>query len=254
MTHSKFIELIEIIKRLRKECPWDKKQTFDSLKAQTLEETYEVIEAIDERDFSNLKSELGDLLLHIIFYATMAEEKNLFNINDVINSISEKLIRRHPHIFSTIKADTPEKVKQNWEAIKLKEGKESVLDGVPKFLPGLQRAARLQDKASNVGFDWENKSDVWNKFIEEIDELKEAEKNNDSQKIEKELGDVFFALINYSRFLNVNPENALRKTNEKFIKRFQFIEKKLAEQNKSITSSNLEEMDKFWNESKLFFP
>ncbi|HSP87748.1 MAG TPA: nucleoside triphosphate pyrophosphohydrolase [Ignavibacteriaceae bacterium] len=264
MSEMKFNEFVEIVKRLRKECPWDKEQTFDSIKANTIEEAYEVVEAIDNKNYEELKKELGDLLLHIIFHSTMAEEQNYFNLSEVIESIREKLIRRHPHVFGDTEVTGSEHVKKNWEMIKMKEGRNSVIDGVPGNLPALQRAHRLQEKASKVGFDWEKKEDVWKKVIEEIEEMHEIEKfkshnsnlKNDNEiqnQLEKEIGDVFFALVNYARFLNVNPENALRRTNEKFIKRFNFVEDKIRETGKIITESNLKEMDNYWNESKKLF-
>lgn len=250
MPENKLIDLIDIVKKLRVECPWDREQTFDSLKAQTLEETYEVIEAIEDKDWNELKKELGDLLLHVVFYAVMSEEKKRFKMDEVIESVNEKLIRRHPHVFGDAAVSGTEEVKQNWEAIKLQEGRKSVLEGVPRSLPGLQRAARLQDKASKVGFDWEKKEDVWEKVVEEINEMQEMEKAGDTENLEKEMGDVFFALVNYCRYLNINPENALRKTNEKFISRFGYVERQVEKLGKKITESNLEEMDKFWEESK----
>jgi MazG family protein len=257
MTHSKFNEFVSLVKRLRKECPWDKEQTNDSIKAATIEEAYEVVEAIDEKNYDELKKELGDLLLHVVFHTVIAEESSHFTIDDVINTISDKLIRRHPHVFGDTVINSSDEVKKNWEKIKLNEGRKSILDGVPNSLPALQKAHRLQEKAAKVGFDWEKKEDVWKKVIEEIQEMHEIEelkkKSNDESlqiKLEDEIGDVFFALVNYARFLNVNPENALRKTNEKFVKRFNYIEEKLKENNKSIQQSNLEEMDRYWNESK----
>lgn len=257
MSQNKFNELVELVKRLRKECPWDREQTNDSIKAATIEEAYEVVEAIDHKNYDELKKELGDLLLHVVFHTVIAEENNHFTVDDVIQNISEKLIRRHPHVFGEAVINNSEDVKKNWEKIKLSEGRESILDGVPNSLPALQKAHRLQEKAAKVGFDWEKKEDVWKKVIEEIKEMHEIEEmkknfNDESlqTKLEDEIGDVFFALVNYARFLNVNPENALRKTNEKFIKRFRYIENKLKEIGKSPQDSNLEEMDKFWNESK----
>ena len=253
MHKQKFDELLQIMYRLRNECSWDKEQTFDSIKASTLEEAYEVVEAIDKEDYDDLKSELGDLLLHIIFHSVIAEEKKLFTINEVIDSIKDKLIRRHPHVFDNVKVENNKDIEKNWEKIKMQEGRESLLEGIPKALPQLQRAARMQEKVSKIGFDWDNKDDVWAKVIEEIDELKNVERKGDIEEIEKEMGDVFFSLINYSRFLGVNPENALRKTNSKFIKRFQYIEEQLRKDGKSITDSDLEEMDKYWDESKKYF-
>ncbi|MDX1701586.1 MAG: nucleoside triphosphate pyrophosphohydrolase [Melioribacteraceae bacterium] len=250
MHKEKFDNLVNIMQKLRKECSWDKVQTFDSIKAATLEETYEVIEAIDEKDYGDLKNELGDLLLHILFHSVIAEEEGLFDISDVIDSISDKLIRRHPHIFANVKVDNNKDIERNWERIKMSEGRDSILEGIPKNLPELQRATRMQEKVSKIGFDWEHKEDVWKKVIEEIEEMHESEKTGDKDLFEKEMGDVFFALINYSRFLGINAENALRRTNSKFLKRFNYIEKKLKESNKSITNSSLEEMDKYWEESK----
>ena len=250
MHKEKFDNLVNIMRKLRKECSWDKVQTFDSIKAATLEETYEVIEAIDEKDYGDLKNELGDLLLHILFHSVIAEEEGLFDISDVIDSISDKLIRRHPHIFANVKVDNNKDIERNWERIKMSEGRDSILEGIPKNLPELQRATRMQEKVSKIGFDWEHKEDVWKKVIEEIEEMHESEKTGDKDLFEKEMGDVFFALINYSRFLGINAENALRRTNSKFLKRFNYIEKKLKESNKSITNSSLEEMDKYWEESK----
>lgn len=245
-----FDRFYEIVKKLRVECPWDKKQTMDTLKSATLEETYEVIESIDEKNYEELKKELGDLLLHVLFYSSIAEDEKLFTINDVISSITEKLIRRHPHVFGDTKVNGSEEVKVNWEKIKLQEGRESVIAGVPKHLPSLQRAERLQDKASKVGFDWNNADDVWKKVVEELEEFKEAGKKQDREEMENEFGDLLFSLVNYSRFIKINPENALRRTNEKFIKRFSYVEARLKENGKSAYDSNLEEMDKYWEESK----
>jgi len=250
MIGNKFEEFVDIVKRLRKECPWDKEQTNDSIKSATIEEAYEVVEAIDHKNFDELKKELGDLLLHVIFHTTIAEESNHFKLDDVIESIQEKLIRRHPHVFGNTEVTGADHVKKNWETIKLKEGRKSVVDGVPKNLPALQRAHRLQDKASKVGFDWEKKEDVWKKVIEEIEEMHMSEREETKEQLENEIGDVFFALVNYSRFLRVNPEDALRKTNEKFIKRFNYVEKKIAESGKKLTESNLKETDEYWEESK----
>jgi nucleoside triphosphate diphosphatase len=258
MIESKFKELVDIVKKLRVECPWDREQTNDSIKAATIEEAYEVVESIDNKDYNELKKELGDLLLHVIFHSVIAEEENNFNLEEVISSIKEKLIRRHPHVFGNVVVENSEHVKRNWESIKLKEGRESVLEGVPEIMPALQRAYRLQEKASKVGFDWNNKEDIWKKVIEEIEEMHLEEvksqklkfKNELNEELEKEVGDVFFALVNYARFLKINPENALRRTNNKFIKRFNYIEKRLQENGKKIHESNLEEMDGYWNESK----
>ena len=261
MTGNKFNEFVEIVKRLRKECPWDREQTNDSIKAATIEEAYEVVEAIEKKNYDELKNELGDLLLHVVFHTIIASEKKGFTVDDVINSIREKLIRRHPHVFGEVKVSGSEEVKKNWEEIKMSEGRESLLDGVPEMLPALQRAHRLQEKAAKVGFDWEKKEDVWKKVIEEIEEMHEIEKiksktskdESDEElfnKLEDEFGDVFFALVNYSRFLGINPENALRRTNVKFIKRFGYVEEKIKSLGKKLSESDLEEMDKYWEVSK----
>ena len=260
MTGNKFNEFVEIVKRLRKECPWDREQTNDSIKAATIEEAYEVVEAIEKKNYNDLKSELGDLLLHVVFHTIIASESNGFTIDDVIDSIQSKLIRRHPHVFGDVKVSGAQEVKKNWEEIKLEEGRNSVLDGVPEMLPALQRAHRLQEKASKVGFDWEKKEDVWKKVIEEIEEMHQIEekrlKLKDKSvedlynKLEDEVGDVFFALVNYARFLDVNPENALRRTNSKFIRRFAYVEEKIKAMGKKLSDSNLKEMDFYWEESK----
>ncbi len=250
MIGNNFTEFVDIVKKLRLECPWDKEQTNDSIKAATIEEAYEVLESIDNKDFNELKKELGDLLFHIVFHSVMAEELNQFKLEEVIESIKEKLIRRHPHVFGETVVEGSDDVKKNWETIKLEEGRESVLEGVPENLPSLQRAHRLQEKAAKVGFDWERKEDVWKKVIEEIEEMHKSEKEETRKELENEIGDVFFALVNYARFLNINPEYALRKTNKKFINRFSYVEKKIKETGRKINESNLEEMDKYWEESK----
>lgn len=250
MAEKKFLNLLNIMYKLRKECPWDAEQTHDSIKASTLEETHELIEAIDEKNYNDIKGELGDLLLHIVFHSVIAEDDKKFKIDDVIDGISDKLVRRHPHVFGDVKVDGNKDITRNWETIKLQEGRNSVLEGVPKNLPGLQRAARLQEKASKIGFDWEKKEDVWDKVNEELKEFQEAEKSGSVEEIENEFGDLLFSLINYSRFIGINPENALRKTNEKFIKRFSYVEKQIKAQGKSIVDSDLTEMDKYWEESK----
>jgi len=260
MIGNKFNEFVEIVKRLRKECPWDSEQTNDSIKAATIEEAYEVVEAIEKKNYDDLKGELGDLLLHVVFHTIIASESNGFTIDDVIDSIQSKLIRRHPHVFGDVKVSGSQEVKKNWEEIKLEEGRNSVLDGVPEMLPALQRAHRLQEKASKVGFDWEKKEDVWKKVIEEIEEMHQIEekrlKLKDKSfedlhnKLEDEVGDVFFALVNYARFLDVNPENALRRTNSKFIRRFGYVEEKIKSLGKKLSDSNLKEMDFYWEESK----
>ncbi len=261
MTGDKFNEFVEIVKRLRKECPWDREQTNDSIKAATIEEAYEVVEAIEKKNFEELKKELGDLLLHVVFHTIIASETNDFTIDEVIDSIREKLIRRHPHVFGEVKVSGADEVKKNWEEIKMDEGRDSVLEGVPEMLPALQRAHRLQEKAAKVGFDWEKKEDVWKKVIEEIEEMHEIEKAKSQslkvksdeelyKRLEDEIGDVFFALVNYARFLDINPENALRRTNSKFIKRFNYIEGKIKATGRKLSESNLKEMDKYWEESK----
>jgi MazG family protein len=247
---NKFTELVDIVKRLRKECPWDKEQTNDSIKAATVEEAYEVVEAIENKDYDELKKELGDLLLHVVFHSEIAEGDGKFTLEEVIDQLKEKLIRRHPHIFGGVVVKDAEEVKRNWEQIKMTEGRTSLLEGVPENLPALHRAHRLQEKASKVGFDWEKKEDVWAKVIEEIKEMHESEKENNLTRLEEEIGDVFFALVNYSRYLKVNPESALRMTNKKFIKRFNYVEEKITESGKSLAESSLQEMDKYWEECK----
>jgi len=250
MIDNKFNQFVEIVKRLRKECPWDSEQTNNSIKAATIEEAYEVVEAIEKKNYDDLKGELGDLLLHVVFHTIIASETQNFTIDDVIESIQNKLIRRHPHVFGNTKVSGSEEVKKNWEEIKLSEGRNSILDGVPEMLPALQRAHRLQEKAAKVGFDWEKKEDVWKKVIEEVEEMHRSEGEGDYDKLEDEIGDVFFAMVNYARFLGVDPENALRRTNTKFIRRFGYVEEKITGLGKKLTESNLAEMDKFWEESK----
>ncbi|RCK74021.1 MAG: Nucleoside triphosphate pyrophosphohydrolase MazG [Ignavibacteriae bacterium] len=247
---KEFDKFVEIVRRLRKECPWDREQTHISVRHSLIEETYEVIEAIDNNDLSALKQELGDLLLHVVFHTSIAEQFNEFTLEDVIKEITEKLIRRHPHVFGNIKLNDSKQVISNWEKSKLGEGRNSVLEGVPKELPALLRAHRLQDKASKVGFDWEKKEDAWRKVEEEIRELHSAIESGDQEKVESEYGDLLFALVNYSRFINVNPENSLRQTIEKFIKRFQYIEQQLKKRGKDIHNTSLEEMDLLWEEAK----
>lgn len=251
MSDQKFQELMNIMRQLRKECTWDSAQTHDSIKANTLEEAYEVVEAIDEKKYDELKDELGDLLLHIVFHSVIGEDNNNFTIDDVIDSISEKLIRRHPHVFGDVKVNNNDDITRNWETIKLSEkGRESVLEGIPKRLPELYKAFRLQEKAAKVGFDWEKKEEVWLKVEEEIAEMQDAESRGDFSKLEEEMGDLFFSLVNYSRFIGINPSNALRQTNEKFVKRFQYIEDGLKKEDKKIYEATLKEMDKLWEESK----
>ncbi|MBP1645185.1 MAG: nucleoside triphosphate pyrophosphohydrolase [Bacteroidetes bacterium] len=245
-----FERLLDIMDELREKCPWDRKQTFETLRHLTIEETYELADAIIENDTDEIKKEVGDLLLHIVFYAKIGSEENSFDIKDVIDSLNEKLVRRHPHIYGDEKVENSEQVKENWEQIKLKEGRKSTLSGVPKTLPALVKAYRIQDKARGVGFDWDNRQQVWEKVEEEIEELKEEVKNNNKEKMEQEFGDTLFALINYARFIDVNPETALERTNKKFINRFQFIEERAMQQGRSLKDMTLEEMDIFWDEAK----
>ena len=247
-----FERLLNIMDELREKCPWDKKQTIESLRHLTIEETYELADAILDKDMKEIKKELGDILLHIVFYARIGSETKDFDIADVINSLCEKLISRHPHIYGDVKVTDEQQVKENWEKLKLKEGNKSVLGGVPKSLPALIKATRIQDKAKAVGFDWENKNQVWEKVQEELGELRaeiDTEKA-DKEKIEQEFGDVLFSLINYARFIDVDPESALEKTNKKFIKRFQYLEDETRKQGKALEDMTLEEMDVYWNKAK----
>jgi MazG family protein len=250
MANNEFTRFVEITKKLRKECPWDKEQTHASIRHSLIEEAYEVVEAIDHNNLDDLRKELGDLLLHVVFHANIAEEQNEFTLAQVIDGITDKLIYRHPHVFSDTKVESTHHIIQNWEKLKKGEGRESLMDGVPKEMPALLRAHRLTDKASKVGFDWEKKEDAWKKVDEEMRELHHAIETGNAENTEAEFGDLLFALVNYSRFINVNPENALRQTVSKFITRFQYIEKRLKEMGKDIHSSTLEEMDKLWNEAK----
>ena len=245
-----FDRLLTIMDELREQCPWDKKQTLQSLRHLTIEETYELGDAILENDLQEVKKELGDLLLHIVFYARIGSETKDFDIADVANEICEKLISRHPHIYSNVEVANEEDVKRNWENLKLKEGKKSVLEGVPNSLPALVKANRIQDKVAGVGFDWEEPQQVFEKLQEELGELQHEVSENNTEKIEAEFGDVLFSMINYARFLKVDPENALERTNKKFIKRFQYLEAKAKEKNKSLAEMTLAEMDIYWNEAK----
>jgi XTP/dITP diphosphohydrolase len=245
-----FGRLLDIMDDLREKCPWDQKQTFESLRYLTIEETYELADAIVEGDLQDLKKEIGDILLHMVFYSKIASESNEFDIADVLHSICEKLIHRHPHIYGDVKVANEEEVKANWEKLKLKEGKKSVLEGVPKSLPSMVKAARIQEKARGVGFDWDNKDQVWDKVKEELAELTEAEEEGVKEKVESEFGDVLFALINYGRFLKVDPEMALERTNKKFIKRFQDMEAWVEEDHKKLSEMSLDEMDEYWERSK----
>ncbi len=245
-----FERLLTIMDELREKCPWDKKQTFESLRHLTIEETYELGDAILNHDLNEIKKELGDLLLHIVFYAKIGSETDSFDIADVCNDICDKLIHRHPHIYGDVVVADEEEVKQNWEKLKLKEGKKSVLEGVPAGLPALVKASRIQDKVKGVGFDWEEPHQVWDKVQEELSELQVEVAEGNQEKIEAEFGDVLFSMINYARFLNVNPEDALERTNKKFIKRFQYLESKASEVGKPLMDMTLAEMDVFWNEAK----
>ena len=247
-----FNRLLDIMDDLREKCPWDQKQTFESLRHLTIEETYELADAILENDLPEIKKELGDVLLHIIFYAKIASEKKAFDIGDVATAISEKLIHRHPHIYGNIKVNNEEDVKRNWEQLKLKEGKKSVLEGVPQSLPAVIKASRIQEKVAGIGFDWEQPEQVWDKVQEELSELNEEIKAGNNENIEKEFGDVLFSMINYARFINVNPENALEKTNKKFINRFQYLERESKKEGKNLADMSLAEMDIYWEKSKEF--
>ena len=253
-----FDRLLDIMDDLRAKCPWDKKQTFESLRHLTIEETYELGDAILDKDLQEIKKELGDLLLHIVFYAKIGSEINDsssslttgFDIADVANSICDKLIDRHPHIYGDVIVADEEEVKQNWEKLKLKEGKKSVLEGVPKSLPALVKASRIQDKVKGVGFDWEEPHQVWDKVQEELQELQDEVAIGNQDKIEAEFGDVLFSMINYARFLKINPEDALERTNKKFMKRFMYLESKAVELGKPLMNMSLAEMDVFWEEAK----
>jgi len=243
-----FQRLLTIMDELREKCPWDRKQTFESLRNLTIEETYELADAILDKDIKGIKEELGDLMLHMVFYAKIAEEKNAFNIADAMNEVCEKLINRHPHIYGDVVADDEETVKKNWEQLKLQEGKKSVLGGVPKSLPAMVKAYRMQEKTAQVGFEWDNAEQVWEKVEEEIAEFKETLVNQESQaRKEEEFGDILFSMINYARFQNIDPETALERINQKFKKRFEYIE---ANAPKSMEEMSLEEMDALWNEAK----
>lgn len=252
MEYSKSIErLRNILDELREQCPWDKKQTIQTLRQQTIEEVYELAEAITENNWQSLKEELGDVLLHIIFYSKIGAEQHQFTFDDVIEGICNKLVSRHPHIYSNVKVENEKDVKENWEKLKLKEGKKSILSGVPQSLPAIVKALRLQDKTKQVGFEWDTVDQVKDKVEEEIQELYEAVEGGDQDKIEDEFGDVLFALVNYARFIKVDPENALERTNKKFIRRFQQIESMAKELGKNVHDMSLEEMDALWNKAKL---
>lgn len=245
-----FDRLVKIVRRLRRECPWDREQTHQSIRHNLIEEAYEVVEALDAEDMESLRGELGDLLLHVVMHAVMAEQAGTFSLKQVVDGISTKLIRRHPHVFGTAAAGDAGEVLRNWEQLKLAEGRTSVLDGVPGHLPALQRALRVQEKAAHVGFDWERAEDAWEKVREEIEELHGALAGGDAAAAEEEFGDLLFALVNYARFRGIHPENALRATVEKFTRRFRYIERELRAKGKEPRTSTLEEMDGLWNAAK----
>lgn len=247
-----FGHLLDILDELRVKCPWDRKQTNESLRTNTIEETYELCDAIMKNDNANIKKELGDLLLHIVFYAKIGEEKKAFDIKDVCDSLCQKLIYRHPHVFGNADTDTPQKVEQSWEQLKLKEkgGNKTVLEGVPSALPSIVKAQRIQDKARNVGFDWEQREQVWDKVQEEFTELKTEIEKMDADRMEAEFGDLFFSLINAARLYKINPDNALERTNQKFIRRFNYLEAQTIQKGQSLKEMSLEEMDKIWDEAK----
>ena len=249
-TAEEFLRLKGIMDELREKCPWDRKQTLQSLRTQTIEELYELTDAITETDWNSIKEELGDLLLHILFYSRIAEEQQKFNIRDVMQFISEKLIYRHPHIYGDVVVNDEEDVKRNWEKLKLREGKTSVLSGVPGSLPAIVKATRLQEKSKQVGFEWDSSEQVWEKVDEEMNELKETVMANEQDRIEDEFGDVLFSLVNYARFLNIDAENALERTNKKFIRRFTEMEQHALKQGKPLSDMTLGEMDAIWNSIK----
>ena len=249
-TGTSFLRLVKIMDELRAQCPWDKKQTIQTLRSLTIEETYELADAITEHNWKDIKEELGDILLHIVFYAKIAGEQNQFSLEDVINGVCEKLIFRHPHIYGDVQVKNEEDVKRNWENLKLKEGKKSVLGGVPAALPATVKAMRLQEKAKQVGFEWDNRGQVWEKVEEEMKELQEAIAGSNTENIEEEYGDLVFSLINYARFLHIDAENALERTNKKFIDRFTRMEKEAITKGKNLAEMSLEEMDAIWNQIK----
>jgi XTP/dITP diphosphohydrolase len=244
-----FERLLNVMDELREKCPWDQKQTMETLRNLTIEETYELADAITENDLNAVKSELGDLFLHLVFYSKIGKEKGAFDVADVLNAICEKLIYRHPHIYGDVEVKDEEEVKANWEKLKLKEGKKSVLEGVPSSLPALVKATRIQEKAKGIGFEWDNREDVWKKVEEELAEFK-VEVGNKSRHIEEEFGDLLFSLVNYARFINISPESALAFTNQKFIKRFQLMEEMISSDSKDIKEMELEEMDSYWEKAK----
>lgn len=244
-----FKRLLDVMDDLREKCPWDKKQTFESLRHLTIEETYELADAILDQNMQELKGEIGDLFLHLVFYCKLGQEQKQFDVTSVLNQICDKLIHRHPHIYGDIEASTEEEVKANWEKLKLKEGKKSVLEGVPKSLPAMVKAARIQEKVKGIGFDWDTKDQVWEKVQEELHEFK-VEVDTNSDHIEEEFGDLLFSLINYSRFIGINPENALERTNKKFTHRFQEMERLVADKNEAISDLNLTQLDVYWEQAK----
>lgn len=247
-----FGRLLDVMDDLREKCPWDKKQTLESLSYLTIEETYELVDAILEKDMVEIRKELGDLFLHLVFYSKIGSETGDFDVADVLNGVCEKLIERHPHIYGDVVAETEERVKQNWEQIKLKEkgGNRTILEGVPKSLPAMVKAQRIQEKARGAGFDWDKKEQVWEKVNEELQEFQEVSNSNNQEEMENEFGDLIFSLINYARFINVSPENALERTNKKFIKRFNYLESESKKDGKELTKMSLEEMDEYWNKAK----
>ena len=249
-----FLRLVGIMDDLREKCPWDRKQTVETLRTLTIEETYELTDAITMKDWKGIKEEIGDLLLHILFYAKIGDEQKQFTLTEAINGIADKLIARHPHIYADVVVKDDEEVKQNWEKLKLKEGKKSVISGVPVSLPAVVKATRLQEKAKQVGFEWDNREQVWDKVDEEIRELKDAVAKNDIDKMEEELGDLVFSIINYARFLQVDTENALERTNKKFVERFTRMEQQALKQGRSLDEMSLQEMDEIWNSIKKYNP
>jgi len=249
---TSFKRLLDIMDELREKCPWDKEQTFESIRNLTIEEVHELADAILDKDYIEVKKELGDLALHLVFYSKIASESNLFTITDVLNGICEKLIIRHPHVFGQVNVENQEEVKSNWEDIKLKEGNKSVLSGVPNSLPSLIKASRIQEKVRAVGFDWEEKSQVWDKVKEELSELMKEIENNDKEKIEEEFGDLFFSIVNAARLYNVDPETALERTNKKFIKRFKYLENEAKRLGKNLRDMTLSEMDAIWEKAKQY--
>jgi len=244
-----FERLLNIMDELREKCPWDKKQTFETLRPLTIEETYELADAITDNDLASIKGEIGDLFLHMVFYCKLGEEQKVFDVATVLNAICEKLITRHPHIYGDAVAESEEEVKNNWEKIKLKEGRKSVLEGVPSSLPAMVKASRIQEKVKGIGFEWDNKEDVWDKVKEELEEFYQEQQKN-SKEMEDEFGDVLFSLINYARFVNINPENALAKTNTKFTNRFKLMEELILKDQKGIENLTLSEMDVYWDIAK----